>query len=393
VKIFGAAFDRLKSLLAPNAAPNTPPTFAPQANFSPSAAAAADGRIRVDYSDYDAGVIAAGAKDILRRRAATQATAERAYAAGTKYVDEAVGGFYGNQVNAAIDLANLATKIPRSVTGTPGLARVEVTGEYWNQPLRREAAEIGAGLGLPVGQIGKAGTALIVGATATAGTQAVTGQDVETGRKLTPIERGLNGLGAVGGAAAARNEVGQVMAKTEEAAKRAAGKFPTGGGPATQAITNEGLTVTVPTPKTPSAAAQAAQARRNDWRDLFGDGPETQTMREVTAREAGIAAQPKHHVFPQQHRAWFEERGFVGERNIDNFTVQLDEATHQAIHGGGNWRLARKEWSGEWNRKVMTSLTEYEKSLGRKLTFEEIKGRVEKLMEEYGVPFEYQKYK
>jgi hypothetical protein len=221
------------------------------------AAAAADGRIRVDYSDYDAGVIAAGAKDILRQRAATQATAERAHAAGTKYVDEAVGGFYGNQVNAAIDLANLATKIPRSVTGTPGLARVEVTGEYWNQPLRKEAAEIGAGLGLPIGRIGKAGTALIVGATATAGTQAVTGQDVETGRKLTPVERGLNGLGAVGGAAATRTEVGQVVAKAEEAAKRAAGKFPSGGGPAAQAITNEGLTVTVP--QRTDKAAKAAE--------------------------------------------------------------------------------------------------------------------------------------
>jgi hypothetical protein len=333
MKIFGEAFNRLKSLLAPNAAPKTPPTFAPQANFSPSpsaasaafqnvagyvqnpeappspfvddlksvesasreknrslvvsaggkpglleadraflremltqagvpnpsdaeirrfkenvrtvtgkpigvladdgqvrAAAAADGRIRVDYSDYDAGVIAAGAKDILRRRAATQATAERAHAAGTKYVDEAVGGFYGNQVNAAIDLANLATKIPRSVTGT---------------------------LGLPIGRIGKAGTALIVGATATAGTQAVTGQDVETGRKLTPVERGLNGLGAVGGAAATRTEVGQVVAKAEEAAKRAAGKFPSGGGPAAQAITNEGLTVTVP--QRTDKAAKAAE--------------------------------------------------------------------------------------------------------------------------------------
>jgi hypothetical protein len=39
------------------------------------------------------------------------------------------------------------------------------------------------------------------------------------------------------------------VAKAEEAVKRAAGKFPSGGGPATQAITNEGLTVTVPTPK------------------------------------------------------------------------------------------------------------------------------------------------
>jgi hypothetical protein len=36
------------------------------------------------------------------------------------------------------------------------------------------------------------------------------------------------------------------MAKTEAAGKRAAGQFPSSGGPATQAITNEGLTVRVP---------------------------------------------------------------------------------------------------------------------------------------------------
>jgi hypothetical protein len=162
----------------------------------------------VDYSDYDAGVIRAGAKDIVRQRDAQRTAAERAHAAGTKYVDEAIGGFYGNQINAAIDLTNLATKIPRSVTGTPGLPRVEVKGEYWEKPLRREAAELGAGLALPIGQAGKVGTAAVVGATATAGTQAATGKDLETGRDLTPTERGLNALGAVGGAAATRTEVG-----------------------------------------------------------------------------------------------------------------------------------------------------------------------------------------
>jgi hypothetical protein len=252
------------------------------------AAAAADGRIRVDYSDYDAGVIAAGAKDILRRRAATQATAERAHAAGTKYVDEAVGGFYGNQVNAAIDLANLATKIPRSVTGTPGLARVEVTGEYWNQPLRREAAEIGAGLGLPIGRIGKAGTALMVGATATAGTQAVTGQDVETGRKLTPVERGLNGLGAVGGAAATRTEVGQVVAKTEAAVKRAAGKFPPGGGLAPELVTNEGVTVRVPDHAS-SAAENLNALAKGERLDMLDKGSQAGRKSITQAANEGVS--------------------------------------------------------------------------------------------------------
>jgi hypothetical protein len=136
---------------------------------------------------------------------------------------------------------------------------------------------------------------------------------------------------------------------------------------------------------------KAAEARKNDWRDLFGDGPEAKAMREVTAREAGMANKPKHHVFPQEHRAWFEERGFVGERDIDNFTVQLDEATHQAIHGGGNWKLGRK-WQGEWNKKIMERLKENEQKLGRKLTFEEVKAEVEDLMKLYGIPQEYKPY-
>jgi hypothetical protein len=47
------------------------------------------------------------------------------------------------------------------------------------------------------------------------------------------------------------------MAKTEEAVKRAAGKFPSGGGPATQVVTNEGVTVTVP--QQTDKAAKAAE--------------------------------------------------------------------------------------------------------------------------------------
>ncbi len=124
--------------------------------------------------------------------------------------------------------------------------------------------------------------------------------------------------------------------------------------------------------------AKAAEARKNDWRDLFGDGPEAKAMREVTAREAGMAN---------------EERGFVGERDIDNFTVQLDEATHQAIHGGGNWKLARKEWDREWNKVVMRELMSEERRLGRKLTFDEVKTRVEKTMARYAISTNYVKYK
>jgi hypothetical protein len=86
--------------------------------------------------------------------------------------------------------------------------------------------------------------------------------------KLPPIERGLNGLGAVGGAAATRTEVGQVMAKTEEAAKRAAGKFPSGSGLAPELVTNEGVTVRVPD-HTSSAAEDLNALAKGERLDML----------------------------------------------------------------------------------------------------------------------------
>jgi len=44
---------------------------------------------------------------------------------------------------------------------------------------------------------------------------------------------------------------------------------------------------------------------------------------------------------PDEHRAWFEERGFKGDMNIDKFCVRLERAHHEAIHGGGNRKLGR----------------------------------------------------
>ena len=51
------------------------------------------------------------------------------------------------------------------------------------------------------------------------------------------------------------------------------------------------------------------------------------------AVRAGMARRPRHHVFPDEHREWFEDRGFVGEWGIDNFTVEMDAGFHSAIHG------------------------------------------------------------
>ena len=106
---------------------------------------------------------------------------------------------------------------------------------------------------------------------------------------------------------------------------------------------------------------------------------------ETGAGRAGAAAPPKHHVFPQEMRAWFEERGFKGANDIDNFTVELDQAEHQAIHGGGDWRLGRT-WPGEWNQLLERELLDAEKLVGgRKLGFDEITTIVKEFMVEYGI--------
>lgn len=91
---------------------------------------------------------------------------------------------------------------------------------------------------------------------------------------------------------------------------------------------------------------------------------------------AGMRRRPRHHVFPDEHRAWFEDHGFVGEWDIDHLCVELDEGFHQAVHGGGDWRVGRAlskardsgqgftpemqaqldAWTGEWNTTVMRRL-------------------------------------
>jgi hypothetical protein len=87
----------------------------------------------------------------------------------------------------------------------------------------------------------------------------------------------------------------------------------------------------------------------------LGGGPEVEGVGIASATRAGMARPPRHHVFPQEKRSWFEARGMKGAQDIDRFTVPLEVGHHQAIHGGGNWRLGRT-WSGEWNNKVMQVL-------------------------------------
>ncbi|HEX8434468.1 DUF2380 domain-containing protein [Archangium sp.] len=137
--------------------------------------------------------------------------------------------------------------------------------------------------------------------------------------------------------------------------------------------------------------AEAKQDLPRGVRDALGDGPEVRGMRVTGRAGAGMAEPPEHHVLPREFREWFEKRGFTGEMSIDRFCVRLEQSRHQAIHGGGNWRLGRT-WPGEWNRMIMEALREAETRVGRMLTPNEILRTVAKRMKDYDIPMNFTRW-
>jgi hypothetical protein len=123
-------------------------------------------------------------------------------------------------------------------------------------------------------------------------------------------------------------------------------------------------------------------------REALGDGPEVRSMRVTDSAGAGMARAPRHHVMPKEFREWFEKRGFTGEMDINKFCVRLERAHHEAIHGGGNWKLGRT-WPGEWNRMLMEALYEAEAEAGRMLTRNAILNIVAKRMRDYSIPMKF----
>jgi hypothetical protein len=105
---------------------------------------------------------------------------------------------------------------------------------------------------------------------------------------------------------------------------------------------------------------------------------------------SGMGAKPKHHVFPQEERPFFEKRGFKGKYDIDKFTVELEQSHHEAIHP--DWRLGQTT-PFEWNRRVMSELVSTESKIQRELSRREITDIVEKLMKDYRIPKKYVPFK
>lgn len=134
--------------------------------------------------------------------------------------------------------------------------------------------------------------------------------------------------------------------------------------------------------------AQSGDDLPKGVREALGEGPEVDGMRSTGRRGAGMAERPQHHVLPREHREWFEKRGFTDEMSIDHFCVEMEQADHEAIHGGGDWRLGRT-WPGEWNRLIMTELRDAETAAGRMLTRKEILDLVARYMKDYRIPMRF----
>ncbi|MFY1826557.1 DUF2380 domain-containing protein [Myxococcus fulvus] len=136
--------------------------------------------------------------------------------------------------------------------------------------------------------------------------------------------------------------------------------------------------------------AQATQELPEGVREALGDSPEVRGMRVTDRAGAGMAEPPKHHVLPREHRKWFEQRGFKGDMDIDQFCVRLEQSHHEAIHGGGNWKLGRM-WPDEWNRMIMRTLHQSEALTGRLLTRNQVLDIVAERMKAFYIPIQFTK--
>ncbi len=123
-------------------------------------------------------------------------------------------------------------------------------------------------------------------------------------------------------------------------------------------------------------------------RDALGEGPEVRSMRVTGRAGAGMNDPPRHHVLPKEFREWFEKRGFTGEMDIDQFCIEMEQAHHEAIHGGGDWKRGRA-WAGEWNRRLMDTLRRAETRAGRTLSRHEILDIAAEALEDYQLPMNF----
>jgi hypothetical protein len=132
---------------------------------------------------------------------------------------------------------------------------------------------------------------------------------------------------------------------------------------------------------------------RGSQREQMGSGPEVGAMHVGNAVQAGVQASPQHHVFPQEHRTWFAERGV----DVDEFCITLEQSHHEAIHakppGDAKGPAADEARKWEWNAAIMGALRREEQVRGRKLVRDEMIATARRLMPDYGLKGEFERYR
>jgi hypothetical protein len=108
---------------------------------------------------------------------------------------------------------------------------------------------------------------------------------------------------------------------------------------------------------------------RAGTRNALGAGPTTGAMHEGNAAQAGVTRTPRHHVFPQEHRAWFAEHGV----DIDQYCIEQGAGEHSALHTMG------------WNAIMMDELLTAEKRTKQKLKPGDILGIGRQVLARFGL--------
>jgi hypothetical protein len=96
----------------------------------------------------------------------------------------------------------------------------------------------------------------------------------------------------------------------------------------------------------------------NDSRSAIAEAVEEGAIRRTTKCRAGATKSPDHHLFPQELRTEFADRGFD---DIDSFLVRLDQGTHEALH----YKLPGDTLHGGfWNNEFLRRMLDEESRIG-----------------------------
>ena len=104
-------------------------------------------------------------------------------------------------------------------------------------------------------------------------------------------------------------------------------------------------------------------------------------LKVVSHRSAVIkaASNADHHIFTKARSGWFKSRY---EIEVDDFVVNVDDLTHQALHAGKSPLNNKAGW---WDHELSTRISDAEAIFGRKLTRDEVLGIGQDLLKRFGL--------